>query len=236
MTLTHIFLNLFSFKFIYNEVQSIIIEINNLGCVFYGFKRQYNKSTIINPSRLERFDSERPSILFYKKTLSTQWISQKSIKKFEGKPGESAYFRVMLFRVTLMGVFDGGLSSRGLEEQVNTNIAYMYLAGMQKPDFRTFARFKEQNRDLINQAFIKSIKMAKEENLVKIHKIGFDETKIKAKSSLNNITDKAQLKILEENLKRSIELDEQENELFGDESGNSAPQFNDQQKRIPKNR
>ncbi len=102
----------------------------------------------------------------------------------------------MLFRVTLMGVFDGGLSSRGLEEQVNTNIAYMYLAGMQKPDFRTFARFKEQNRDLINQAFIK----------------------------------------LEENLKRSIELDEQEDELFGDESGNSAPQFNDQQKRIPKNR
>ena len=168
--------------------------------------------------------------------MSTQWISQKSIKKFEGKPGESAYFRVMLFRVTLMGVFDGGLSSRGLEEQVNTNIAYMYLAGMQKPDFRTFARFKEQNRDLINQAFIKSIKMAKEENLVKIHKIGFDETKIKAKSSSNNITDKAQLKILEENLKRSIELDEQEDELFGDESGNSAPQFNDQQKRIPKNR
>ena len=72
--------------------------------------------------------------------------------------------------------------------------------------------------------------------MVKIHKIGFDETKIKAKSSSNNITDKAQLKILEENLKRSIELDEQENELFGDESGNSAPQFNDQQKRIPKNR
>ena len=123
--------------------------------------------------------------------MSTQWISQKSIKKFEGKPGESAYFRVMLFRVTLMGVFDGGLSSRGLEEQVNTNIAYMYLAGMQKPDFRTFARFKEQNRDLINQAFIKSIKMAKEENLVKLHKIGFDGTKIKVKSSLNNITDKA---------------------------------------------
>ena len=54
-------------------------------------------------------------------------------KKFEGKPGESAYSRAMLLRVTLM--VDGGLSSRDLEEQVNTNIAYMYLAGMQKPDF-----------------------------------------------------------------------------------------------------
>ena len=44
-------------------------------------------------------------------------------KKYEGKPGESAYSRAMLLRVTLMGAFDGGLSSRELEEQVNTNIA-----------------------------------------------------------------------------------------------------------------
>ncbi len=33
------FLYLFSFKFIYDEVQSIIIDINDLGCVFYGFER-----------------------------------------------------------------------------------------------------------------------------------------------------------------------------------------------------
>lgn len=144
-------------------------------------------------------------------------------KKYEGKPGESAYSRAMLLRVTLMGAFDGGLSSRELEEQVNTNIAYMYLAGMQKPDFRTFARFKQHNGDLINQAFIKSIEIAREADLIKLHKIAFDGTKIKAKSSLNNITDKEQLKILKDNLKRSIELDEEEDELFGDESGNSAP-------------
>lgn len=99
----------------------------------------------------------------------------------------------------------------------------MYLAGMQKPDFRTFARFKQHNGDLINQAFIKSIEIAREADLIKLHKITFDGTKIKAKSSLNNITDKEQLKILKDNLKRSIELDEEEDELFGDESGNSVP-------------
>ena len=143
-------------------------------------------------------------------------------KKYEGKPSESAYSRAMLLRITLMGAFDGGLSSKELEEQVNTNIAYMHLAGMQKPDFRTFARFKQHNKDLINQAFIKSIEIAREADLIKLHKIAFDGTKIKAKSSLNNITDKEQLKILKDNLKRSIELDE-EDELFGDESGNSVP-------------
>lgn len=145
-------------------------------------------------------------------------------KKFQGKPGESAYSRAMLLRVVLMGAYDGGLSSRQLEEQVNTNIAYMYLAGMQKPDFRTFARFKEQNRELIDQAFKKSVEIAKEEGLIKLHQIGFDGTKIKAKSSLNNITNKKQLKTLRENIERSMELDKEEDELFGDESGNSVPE------------
>ena len=116
----------------------------------------------------------------------------------------------MLLRVVLMGAYDGGLSSRQLEEQVNTNIAYMYLAGMQKPDFRTFARFKEQNRELIDQAFKKSVEIAKEEGLIKLHQIGFDGTKIKAKSSLNNITNKKQLKTLRENIERSMELDKEE--------------------------
>lgn len=144
-------------------------------------------------------------------------------KKFEGKPGESAYSRAMLLRVVLMSAFDGGLSSRDIEEQVNINIAYMYLAGMQKPDFRTFARFKEQNKDLIDQTFERCIEIAKEENLIKLHKIAVDGTKIKAKSSLNNITNKEQLKILRENIKRSMELDKEEDEEFGDESGNSVP-------------
>ena len=78
----------------------------------------------------------------------------------------------------------------------------MYLAGMQKPDFRTFARFKEQNKDLIDQAFKRSVEIAKEEDLIKLHKIGFDGTKIKAKSSLNNITNKEQLKTLKKKHKK----------------------------------
>lgn len=53
----------------------------------------------------------------------------------------------------------------------------MYLAGMQKPDFRTFARFKEQNKDLIDQAFKRSVEIAKEEDLIKLHKIGLTEQK-----------------------------------------------------------
>jgi hypothetical protein len=76
---------------------------------------------------------------------------------------------------------------------------------------------------LINEAFKKSILIAKEQGLMKINHIAIDGTKIKAKASINNITDEKQLEILKKILKDSIKLDEKEDELLGDESGNQIP-------------
>lgn len=48
-------------------------------------------------------------------------------------PGEFAYPRELLLRLVLMSVFDGGLSSREIERRTQTDVGYMYLAGMQHP-------------------------------------------------------------------------------------------------------
>ena len=58
-------------------------------------------------------------------------------------------------------VFDGGLSSREIERRTRTDIAYMYLAGMQKPVYRTILRFKLDYPDLIDEAFKTTLKIAK---------------------------------------------------------------------------
>ncbi|MCC7561965.1 MAG: IS1182 family transposase [Methanobrevibacter arboriphilus] len=143
--------------------------------------------------------------------------------KYRFTAGGHAYSRKMLLRLVLMGSFDGGLSGRELERRSRTDVSYMYLAGMQKPDFRTINRFKVEEKELITEAFKKTILIAKKKDLIKINHIAIDGTKIKAKASRNNITDKEQLKILKDILEKSIELDKEEDELLGDESGNSIP-------------
>lgn len=65
--------------------------------------------------------------------------------------------------------------------------------------------------------------MAKELDLVKLKHIAIDGTKIKAKASINNLTNQEQIDLLKDILKKSIELDEEEDEILGDESGNSVP-------------
>ena len=50
------------------------------------------------------------------------------------------------------------------------------------------------------------------------------ELKSKQKTSINKLTDENQIKIMKKHLKKSIELDQQEDEELGDESGNSVPE------------
>ena len=74
-----------------------------------------------------------------------------------------------------------------IERKTRTDIAYMYLAAMEKPSYRTLARFKVEYPDLIDEAFKTTIKIAKDNDLIKIHNLSLDGTKIKAKTPINNI-------------------------------------------------
>ena len=52
----------------------------------------------------------------------------------------------------------------------------MYLAGMQKPVYRTILRFKVDFPDLIDEAFKTTLNIAKKEDLIKIHHFSLDGT------------------------------------------------------------
>ena len=112
----------------------------------------------------------------------------------------------------------------------------MYLAGMQHPSYRTIARFKVDYPDLIDESFKTTIKIAKEEDLVKIHPVSLDGTKIKAKTSMNKLTNEQQLKIMKQHLKESIELDEEEDMELGEESGKDVISINDSDACFMKNK
>lgn len=134
-------------------------------------------------------------------------------REFVDTPGEFAYPRELLLRLVLMSVFDGGLFSREIECRIQTDVGYMYLAGMQHPSYRPILRFKRDYSDLIDEEFKMTIKIAtEEEDLVKIHHVSLDGTKIKVKTSMNKLTNEQQLKIMKQHLEESIKLDEQEDE------------------------
>ena len=191
--------------------------------LFMVLKDDNINQTMLVPMDLRNLIPEDHPCYFIKNVVDLIDCS-KANQEFRGKPGEFAYPRELLLRLILMSVFDGGLSSREIERKTRTDIAYMYLAAMEKPSYRTIARFKVDYTDLIDEAFKTTIKIAKENDLIKIHHVSLDGTKIKAKTSINKLTDENQIKIMKKHLKKSIELDQKEDEELGDESGNSVPE------------
>lgn len=191
--------------------------------------------TMLVPMDLRNLIPEDHPCYFIKNVVDQIDCSQAN-RVFADRPGEFAYPRELLLRLILMSVFDGGLSSREIERKTRTDIAYMYLAGMQHPSYRTIARFKVDYPDLIDESFKTTIKIAKEEDLVKIHHVSLDGTKIKAKTSMNKLTNEQQLKIMKQHLKESIELDEEEDMELGEESGKDVISINDSDACFMKNK
>lgn len=54
---------------------------------------------------------------------------------------------------------------------------------MEKLSYRTIVRFNVDYVDLIDEAFKTTIKIAKENDLIKIYRVSLDGTKIKAKTA-----------------------------------------------------
>ncbi|MBN1166476.1 MAG: transposase [Methanospirillaceae archaeon] len=48
----------------------------------------------------------------------------------------------MLIKVLFYATFQGVFSSREIENKLHTDTAYLYLAAMQKPTYRTISRFR----------------------------------------------------------------------------------------------
>lgn len=66
--------------------------------------------------------------------------------------------------------------------------------------------------------------------------MSLDGTKIKAKTSMNKLTNEQQLKIMKQHLKESIELDEEEDMELGEESGKDVISINDSDACFMKNK
>ena len=126
--------------------------------------------------------------------------------------------REILLGIVLRGAIDGGLSGREVGRRVQTDLSYMYLTGMEKPNFRTINRFKKDYPELIDEALETVVKIAEKEDLFRLQQISIDGTKIKAKASVNKIVTEDVIKIL----KKSLEKDNEENNLFG-ENGDIIP-------------
>ena len=149
--------------------------------------------------------------------------------------GHPAYHPRIIMKIIIQGMLSRTRSSRKLASSCRESFVMMYLAEKTQPDFRTIARFRKNNAHLVKDAFRKTVEIASEKKLIDLSFISLDGSKIKAYSSKKRYFSKIGLdkldKAIDKMIEEDIEIDEMEEELFGDkEEGLTGIDKNDLKK------
>lgn len=183
-----------------------------------GFKPYRQDQTLLLPLSLDEFipanhNSRIISAIVDKLDLSALY------DKYCTTTGQNAYDPRMLVKVLFYATFKGIFSSRAIENELHTDTAFMYLAAMQKPTYRTIIRFRSNFFDELETIFEQIVRICLDLDLAGLSHVAFDGSKIKANASPKKAMTQKQLKRrIRKLLKKSVLTDEEEDALFGESS------------------
>jgi len=146
------------------------------------FKQDYRQQGMLIPLDLNDMIAADHPVRVVNDVLDKVDISE-IIKKFR-PGGTSSYHPRMLLKVVVYGYVSNVYSSRKMEEAVKSNIHFMWLAGMRKPDHNTINRFRGQRlQGTLKPIFNQVVLMLCEEGLLNIRDLYTDGTKIEANAN-----------------------------------------------------
>ncbi len=105
------------------------------------------------------------------------------LKKYKGG-GASSFHPKMMLKIIVYGYLCNTYSSRKIEQAVASNIYFMWLAGMQRPDHNTINRFRSDKlKGVLKEVFAQVVILMSEQGLVDIKTIYVDGTKLEANAN-----------------------------------------------------
>jgi transposase len=135
--------------------------------------------------------------------------------------GATAYHPRMMVKVLVYAYMEGVCTSRKIAKALRENIHFMWLSGMQRPDFRTVALFRRGRlKEEIKTVFAGVVHVAEEMGLVDGTTVFVDGTKMGANANRHRIVWRKTVAKRQERLEEQIEARWQEIEaLEAEEEG-----------------
>jgi len=139
--------------------------------------------------------------------------------------GTSSYHPQMLLKVLIYAYTQKIYSSRNIAKALRENINFMWLAGNNRPDFRTINRFRTVIlRENIEKIFSSVLELLFEKGFIKFENYFLDGTKIEADANKYSFVWGKSTKQYKERLQKQVreildkidEINDKENEEYGD--------------------
>lgn len=127
------------------------------------------------------------------------------VKKYKGG-GASSFHPKMMLKILIYGYLSNIYSSRKIEQAVSSNIHFMWLAGMQRPDHNTINRFRSDKlKGVLKEVFSQVVTLMVEQGLMDIKTVYVDGTKLEANANKYTFVWGKSIKRSKERIKAQLE-------------------------------
>src|SRR5215204_1771703 len=136
--------------------------------------------------------------------------------------GRPAYEPSMMVALLLYAYARGNRSARGIERACVEDVAFRVVAGNLVPDHSTIAEFRRRHEHALGEVFSGVLGLCSRAGLASVGVVAIDGTKMSANAAINSNRDFGQ--IAREILEEAAEIDEREDELYGQARGDELPE------------
>ena len=189
------------------------------------FKEYSQSQGLLLPPSLDEFVPENHETRIVNEVVDTMDLSP-LLARYEGG-GAPAYHPAMMLKVIIYAYSREIYSSRSIAQELKTDTAFMFLSGLQSPDFRTICLFRSEHAGALPNLFVEVVRLCASLGMVGLGHIAFDGTKLKANASVKQTRDREglekEIERIEEQMRQMIEssakVDELEDLLHPDGDG-----------------
>ena len=168
------------------------------------FKPYHQNQPMLLPPSLDELIEFNHPVRIVSKVIDELDI-QPLINKYKAG-GTSSFHPRMLLKVLVFSYINNIYSSRKIEEAVNQNIHFMWLAGMNTPDHNTINRFRsERLKGVLQQIFAQVVQLLVAEGLLNIKELYVDGTKIEANANRYTFVWGKAIKTNKEKMKQQLD-------------------------------
>lgn len=172
-----------------------------------------------------------------------QQLDTREVEARYSLQGQRAYAPRQIVSILIYAYSHGVFSSRQIERRCRQDLAFLYIAGKNCPNFRVLSDFRKNHGAFFRSCFKQTVQMAMELGLVSLGHVSLDGSKFKANSSKHKAMSYGRLKEREQELCEEIEAltrqadrcDEEEDEAYQERTGDELPEdLQDKKKRLEK--
>jgi transposase len=154
-----------------------------------AYRYAERRQTMLFPQSIDEFISQDAPVRAYDAFVDALNFEKLGIQIDTDKVGCPQYDPKVMLKLLVYGYSYGIRSSRKLEREVNYNLSFIWLAGGLKPDFKTIAEFRRNNKKALINVLKQCARLCVKLGLIEGNTLFADGSKIRASASINNSWD-----------------------------------------------